>query len=229
MPEVDYELYQVIRVSGADAEPFLQGQLTQDVTRLSTTGTLLSAWCNPKGRVIVVLWLVALDEGIGLLVPGSLTDSLVRRLTLYRLRSDVRFDVLDDSTAEAAGIKTDPAALMDAAIPVIDERNSESFTPHMLNLDKLDAVSFRKGCYTGQEVVARTENLGKSKRRIMRYQADRDGVSVGDKLSADDRQVGEVVNVCNRDVLAVVPIEMHGQPLAAGGARLMPLGLPYDL
>ena len=46
---------------------------------------------------------------------------------------------------------------------------SENYTPHMLNLDLLGAISFDKGCYTGQEIIARTQFLGNSKRRLMRY------------------------------------------------------------
>ncbi len=94
----------------------------------------------------------------------------------------------------------------------------------MLNLDKLGAISFTKGCYTGQEVVARTEHLGKSKRRLMRYQADQDGIAVGDKLSDGERDVGTVVNVVGRDLLAVTPVELHDQTLTKGETQVAPLG-----
>ena len=46
---------------------------------------------------------------------------------------------------------------------------SGAFVPQMLNLDLLDAISFSKGCYTGQEIVARTQHLGRIKRRLGRY------------------------------------------------------------
>ena len=99
----------------------------------------------------------------------------------------------------------------------------------MLNLDALGAISFTKGCYTGQEVVARTEHLGKSKRRLMRYEADGDGIAVGDKLSDGERNVGEVVNVAGRSLLAVTPVELHEQSLKADGVTAKPMGLPYTL
>jgi folate-binding Fe-S cluster repair protein YgfZ len=92
----------------------------------------------------------------------------------------------------------------------------------MLNLDKLGYISFSKGCYTGQEVVARTENLGKSKRRLIRYKADEEGIKVGDKLSDGERNVGEVVNVTGCDVLAVTPVEMHGQSLKVDDVTISP-------
>ena len=47
--------------------------------------------------------------------------------------------------------------------------STEAFVPQMLNLDLLDGISFTKGCYTGQEIVARTQHLGRIKRRTFRY------------------------------------------------------------
>jgi len=52
--------------------------------------------------------------------------------------------------------------------PIITPATSATFVPHMLNLPELGAVSFSKGCYTGQEIVARTQYLGKTKRRLYR-------------------------------------------------------------
>lgn len=230
MPEVDCELYKLIEVTGSDAVEFLQGQLTQDVTRLDESGRLLAAWCNPKGRVIVLLRLVRLENGAGLIVPATMADRLLKRLEMYRLRADVEFRVSDaDCTALLGEADSEPAGLVSAGIPTIDDTNSEEFTPHMLNLDRLGAISFTKGCYTGQEVVARTEHLGKSKRRMMRYEASADGIRVGDKVSDGERNVGEVVNVAGRALLAVTPVELHGRALSVGAVRIEPAGLPYDI
>lgn len=118
------------------------------------------------------------------------------------------------------------AAKIRAGIPEVTEKYSEKFTPHMLNLDLLGAISFEKGCYTGQEVVARTQNLGKSKRRLMRYRSDAT-LATGDKLSDGDRDVGEVINVIETDLLAVTPIDAHDKRLVANYADVTPLSTPY--
>ena len=55
-----------------------------------------------------------------------------------------------------------------AGVPLITEATKEAFVPQMANFDKIDAVSFHKGCYPGQEVVARTQYLGKVKRHLYR-------------------------------------------------------------
>ncbi|MDA0679355.1 MAG: hypothetical protein O3A13_07180 [Proteobacteria bacterium] len=228
MPEVDCELYKLITVGGKDAVPFLQGQLTQDVSRLTERSGMICAWCNPKGRVFAIIRLVQRGESIGLVVPASLAEQIVQRLIMYRLRSKVTITgPRDDWTDLIDARDADPVALIRAGVPSIDERNTETYTPHMLNLDKLGAISFNKGCYTGQEVVARTENLGTSKRRLMRYQASADSLAVGDKLSDGERNVGEVLNVVGRDLLAVTPVDLHDRELSVRRIAVTPMGLPY--
>ncbi len=68
----------------------------------------------------------------------------------------------------ALAISTDTWIELDilAGIPWLFPVTSEEFVPQMLNLDKLNAISFTKGCYTGQEIVARTHYLGKNKRAM---------------------------------------------------------------
>lgn len=109
-----------------------------------------------------------------------------------------------------------------AGIAEITSENTEKYTPHMLNLDKQGAISFNKGCYTGQEVVARTENLGESKRRLKRYTCDAPDIKIGDKLSDGERDVGTVVNVSDRDLLAVTPVAAHEDTLTIKGAKAYP-------
>jgi folate-binding protein YgfZ len=59
-----------------------------------------------------------------------------------------------------------------AGIPLISEATKEAFVPQMTNFDKIGGVSFHKGCYPGQEVIARTQYLGKVKRHLYRIHAD---------------------------------------------------------
>jgi len=112
----------------------------------------------------------------------------------------------------------------------------------MINLATVGGVSFNKGCYTGQEVVARMEYLGKLKRRMYRAQVAAGQAPVpGEELwapKADSAQgVGRVVNVAEArdgayELLAVVRIAdyEHGEVRlkSADGARLEFIALPYD-
>jgi len=120
-------------------------------------------------------------------------------------------------------------ALINAGMPMIDAATTEKYTPHMLNLDCLGAISFTKGCYTGQEVVARTQHLGKSKRRLMHYRTEEPLAGTGDKLRHDDRDVGEVLNAAGEHLLAVVPADLHKLTLSLEGQPATPVDLPYAL
>jgi len=127
-------------------------------------------------------------------------------------------------------------------IPVIMPATQEQFVPQMANLDLIGGVSFKKGCYPGQEIVARTQYLGKLKRRM--YLAHSEGNAVpqpGDELYSADMEgqaSGMVVNATAApgggcDLLAVVQISsreaqtVHLQSLQ--GAVLQFLPLPYSL
>lgn len=139
----------------------------------------------------------------------------------------------DFAAAGLAALASAPAGFLRAAkiragIPEILALHSEKFTPHMLNLDLLGAISFDKGCYVGQEVVARTEKLGSSKRRLMRYRGDVPMCS-GDTLLYANEDVGEVVNVSDCDLLAVTRTELHDKTLCVNGIGVTPMAMPYEL
>ncbi len=227
--------YSRIDVTGADALVFLQGQLTNDLRRLDREPRLLAGWCNPKGRVICLIRVAREGDGFGLALPAELADPVVRRLTTFRFRAKVDFAI----TPGAAGLLADgnpgdfdlaawQRSNLERGIPEIGAAQSEAYTPHMLNLDRLDGLSLDKGCYTGQEVVARTHYRGASKRRTLRYSAAA-APAPGDVVLAGDRKAGEVLNVIDCDLLAVVSLAFAEAELSAGAARLRPVPLPYAL
>lgn len=209
-----------ITVTGVEALDFLQGQLTNDLRDLASGDPIRSAWCNPKGRVICLFRVLKDDGAYVLTLPAELAEDVVKRLTMYRFRAKVDFET------RLSGETLDPAEFIRAGIPVIGRAQTEKFTSHMLNLDLLDAISFDKGCYTGQEVIARTHYKGATRRRTLRF-ASEQPVSVGDKLSDGERDVGEVLNVAGTELLAVVPIEKADDALAVKGHKLTRLPMPY--
>lgn len=209
-----------ITVEGPDAHDFLQGQLTNDLNRLAAEAEILAAWCNPKGRVIWFGTVQATEAGFALSAPAATAEDTVRRLTIFRFRSKVDFAIRDD------GVTVDPAFLIENGYPYIGAEQSEQFTPHMLNLDLLDAISFDKGCYTGQEIVARTHYKGATKRRTLRFESA-SPVAVGDKVSVGGRDIGEVLNVAETALLAVVPVDKADDTLTANGVELTHRPLHY--
>jgi folate-binding protein YgfZ len=118
--------------------------------------------------------------------------------------------------------------------PEVYVSTSESWVPQMLNLDLLGAVSFRKGCYPGQEIVARTQNLGRIKRRMFRYHVDGPSLpAAGAALFLGKSKVGEVVRSARRattaQLLAVVSLDAAGVGLTdeSGEVTCSPEPLPY--
>jgi folate-binding protein YgfZ len=219
--------YSSILVSGADAFDFLQAQLSNDLRLLEDRPQLLAAWCNPKGRVICIMRVSRGDSGYKLVLPAALAEPVLKRLTMFRFRSNVDFESAP-ATAEDLGIagSTEDWLLdkLRAGQPEIWLAQSEEFTPHMLNLDLLGAISFDKGCYPGQEIVARTHYRGATKRRAHRFESAQ-AVSPGDKVSDGERDVGEVLNVIGLDLLAVIPSDKADDPLTVNGVKLKPIPL----
>jgi len=130
-----------------------------------------------------------------------------------------------------------------AGIPSIDNGTVEAFVPQMLNFQALDGVSFTKGCYTGQEVVARMKYLGKLKRRMYLAHADADssprpGDEVFSVHSESGQGAGKVVDARpapegGYDLLVVLEISSREQDdlhlTDASGPRLNFLELPYTV
>jgi tRNA-modifying protein YgfZ len=99
-------------------------------------------------------------------------------------------------------------------IPDVSLKTQEQFVPQMLNLDILNGINFKKGCYTGQEIIARTHYLGSVKRRTYLASINNTGVPNAGDLVLDDTQaeVGQIVRVAPNlengfDVLVEIRIE----------------------
>lgn len=97
------------------------------------------------------------------------------------------------------------ALQIDAGQPIITAANVEAFVPQMANLDAVNGLSFKKGCYPGQEIVARMHYLGKLKRRLyIGHAASEHCPAAGDKLIAEDeRAVGTIVDAVNTDANSI--------------------------
>ena len=126
----------------------------------------------------------------------------------------------DDPAALAAWRREDLAH----GWPRLDAAQSEQWTPQQLSLERLQAFSVKKGCYPGQEIVARTHFLGQAKRTLALVHADASLVAGGPLVGADGGDAGSVVSVAGELALAVVSgaagaaaAGNDGSP-AAGGA-----------
>jgi folate-binding protein YgfZ len=128
-----------------------------------------------------------------------------------------------------------------AAVPAVDGASRDEFLPQMLNLDRTGGVSFTKGCYPGQEIVARTQHLGRIKRRMFRMRCSREEPATPGQPIYSQRggeAVGRVILAApageEQELLAVLALDSRPGPGSvhlgsAGGAALEVLDPPYSL
>ena len=230
-----------IDVTGDDSEAFLHGQLTQDLAGMQTGEQRFAAWVNPAGRVISLTDVQSIEGGFRLIVPAGLRDDLLTRLGRFVFRSRVTLEAGPDDAVDKLFPATPDAgarhlARLRAGVVWIGRETSERFTAHQLNLDLIGAISLNKGCYSGQEIIARTHNLGRVKRRIQRLTAEgREPAAAGSAVVAEGVKRGEIVDVAGHgpngfDALVLLPL---GEPIPGlaleDGSALAYGSLPYEL
>jgi len=245
----------LLHFRGADARKFLQGQLSNDVNALGAQQLMLAGVHNPQGRVLALLRLAApAPDHIIALLPAELVETIGTGLRRFVLRAKVAISAETSDAALAALAAQVPAvaALLDeqararniaAGIPQVYAATSGEFVAQMLNLDCIGAISFNKGCYTGQEIIARSHYRGRTKRRLQRFASvGRTTLAPGDTLRLGDGRGARVVDAVTLDdgrseFLAVAPLELpvEREPMdgpEAGAARTVDataLPLPYAL
>jgi folate-binding protein YgfZ len=233
----------IIAFRGPDAARFLQGQLSADVEGLAPGASTLAGLHNPQGRVVALLTVTrqAAEEFLAVL-PRELVVPVIARLNKFVLRAKLR---ITDATAECAApggaVAGRDLAEIRAGVPQVYAATSERFVAQMLNLDLLGAIAFDKGCYTGQEVIARAHYRGRVKRRLQRWRAHAEvAPKPGDTVQAADGRALTVVRVAPTDgafeLLAVGPFATAADAGAdttpgnpAGLVVEGPLPLPYAL
>jgi folate-binding protein YgfZ len=142
---------------------------------------------------------------------------------------------------DATGTRDATAALewhrvdIEAGLPQVYPQTHEAFVAQMLNVDLLGGIGFEKGCYTGQEIIARTHFRGAIKRRMFRFYADTAAPEPGTRVLVGDQHAGDVVDAVTTssgcELLAVIALTQAEAQLEldASNAKLDRLALPYSL
>ena len=120
-------------------------------------------------------------------------------------------------------------------LPQVHPETHEAFVAQMLNLDLLDGISFEKGCYTGQEIIARAHFRGAVKRRMFRFSFAGSPPAPGTRVLAGEQHAGDVVDAAATDgggeLLAVISLAQLDKALHIEGrdAPLSRHDLPYPV
>ena len=239
-----------IRVSGKDNKKFLQGQLTNDIEKLSDR-YMNASYCTHQGKVIVNIQVFLSEDDVILLLSKSLSKYFIEKISKYVLMSDVKFILyneiitlwsLDDKAKElmreykieedklcsrvgeseyminmcmdntyqiryvnldsSDTCKFEYNELSETQTCLIDLLrlhtrlkidNIEKFIPQVLNSDELETVSYKKGCYTGQEVIARTHYLGNVKKHTYLVTLSAPINNETNVVNSDGESVGELI------------------------------------
>src|SRR5438093_10992621 len=235
-----------VRVKGTDAEEFLQRMLSNDVTQPGVFDALL---LTPKARLIasVRVWRRG-DDDFLLLTEPELGDAV--RTTLLRARLAAKCEIEAEAHTstlvfgDAEGIPgelpgtvevldsdltptLDPGDLerarIEAGVPAWGKELDDSILPAEAGLDETH-ISFKKGCYPGQEPIARQHHRGKVNRKLRVLDIEGEATS-GDELLLAEKKVGRITSTANGVALAYVRTEVPDEArlkIAAkpGSARL---------
>ena len=219
-----------LTIKGVDAEKFLQGQFSNDITLIEKNSYQISSFSTNQGKVIALVRIIKQDQSYIIIINKEISKYFIEKLSIYILMSDVQIEVSDNyqiygicgkayedflskyqikeyevynakngldlidnssknfnsgmlifkSSDENVTIKDliklpssdiinfNINKLADTCKGVIrlTMNTTESYIPQVLNLESLNGISYKKGCYTGQEIVARTHYLGKIKKKL---------------------------------------------------------------
>lgn len=250
--------FSILCAQGDDASTFLHAQFSNDINGLVPEKAILAAYCTPKGRMLasVIVWKD--NSKIYLLLSRDISQSVLKRLSMFILRSKVKLSLLDDNhfnlvgitthlslaQARLQGIKTETWGLSQrsiaqrwislprlhteqarwlsihmktspddnlklsdlelpegfsyiessmqwsaldiaAGLPWINSANQDLFIPQTINFDRLGGISYTKGCYPGQEVIARTHYLGKQKRHAYYGHTEISNISLNQPMQTE--------------------------------------------
>ncbi|GGO50619.1 hypothetical protein SAMN05444398_101950 [Roseovarius pacificus] len=235
----------IIEIAGAEARSFLQGLVTNDIGKLDQ-GLVYAAVLTPQGKYLADFFLVPRGDAILLDVDASLAQSLMQRLSMYKLRADVTLSETDLTVQRGTGPAPD-GAMPDPRHPDLGWRlygeepgddgtdwdairvahcipeTGIELTPDTFileaGLDRLNGVDFRKGCYVGQEVTARMKHKTELRKGLVTVQID-GTAPVGTEITADGKPAGTLFTQSGGRAIAYLRFDRAKGPMQANGTTV---------
>ncbi len=236
----------ILRLSGTDCENFLQGLITNDVAGLDH-GLVYAALLTPQGKYLADFFLIRDGAAVLIDVHASLGDTLVKRLSMYKLRADVVIEesglnlqrgtgsapdgALPDPRHKALGWRSyseapegDDGTDWDAlrVTHLIPETGIE-LTPDTFILEAgfetINGVDFQKGCYVGQEVTARMKHKTELRKGLARVRVG-GTAPVGSELFGNGKPVGTLFTQSGGHGIAYLRFDRAKGEMTAEGAKV---------
>ena len=236
----------ILALSGPDRVSFLQGLVSNDVTRAPCWAALLS----PQGKYLADFLIVPDGERLLIDLDEGLAGDVIRRLSMYKLRANVTLEptnlqVMRGTGPAPAGAIPDPrdpalgwrlygaqggddgtdfdAIRVAHCIPesLVELIPNETFILEA-GFERLHGVDFRKGCYVGQEVTARMKHKTELRKGLVTLGIDGQAPAGTPILMPDGREAGTLFTQSGGRAIAQMRFDRMGDGLTAAGARIIP-------
>lgn len=253
--------HSLIAISGEDARSFLQGIISNDIYKATASTAIYALILTPQGKYLHELFIVEYEGMLLLSCASKRLPELLRKLTLYKLRSKVTISdvssgyvmiALPDASQEEEGeVKaflegisySDPRSRLMGARAILPREHAittlenagfqadecayekqriqhaiaegekdllpEKAFPLEYGMEVLHAIDFKKGCYVGQEVTARTKYRGTLRKHIYRVESKQPLPAYGTEITANNIKIGTLCSSLGTEGLALLRIEEY--------------------
>lgn len=229
----------VIAVKGSDRLAFLNGLVSNDLKKLTDQDALYATLLTPQGRFLFDFFIVEKEDSYLLDVEAARAEDLLRRLRIFKLRSQVELAMTDWQPAigkDEGGISFQDPRLKalgyrsfvksgeetDEAIASYDQLRMEMGVPEgglelipeksiLLEngLDELRAIDWNKGCYMGQELTARTRYRGLVRKRLLPMRIEGEAPAPGSPFLLKTKEAGIIQTVSPKKTIALGMIRLE--------------------
>ena len=238
----------VIRLSGDGVKEWLDKLVTNNLDAPLTFTALLT----PQGKIIADFFIASDGHDLLIDTATKFADGLLKRLKMYRLRAPIHIDVEEALSVyalwngEGEEGHLDPRhgslgyrLITDSDLDSTDDYNTHRLSlgvtdsqwdfetaqvfPADVNMDLMNGVDFKKGCFVGQEIVARMKHKTELKKGLARIAVD-GSVAAGDAITVDGKPVGTVHTVAGDQALAYLRFDRAQSEMQTAHATLRKIG-----
>ena len=214
--------FTLFTLKGVDAQKFLQGQVTLNAEALAENLTRYTAICSLKGRIQFGLWLKKISpESFEIVVTDDQAEEFAQHIKKFGAFSKMKleqvgrvFPTLNGDSTDFSSTETDIAAWQLQAIEAgqawIEATTAQEFQPQELRLHQREGVHYDKGCYLGQEIIARLWFKAKPKHWLHLVQGSGDAPAAATQLNNDVEVINSIaVDGCYKALVVAKPAALE--------------------
>lgn len=220
----------LVKVVGDDAESFLQGLITNDIKKVTSDDAIYAFMLTPQGKYLFDFFIYEIENGYVLDCEAVRKEELLNKLKMYKLRAKVEIEAMHDWHIYSGDVGfIDPRderlrkrlltteiftqgdfeeyerLQISLTIPDSADFIPEKSFIQQYRADELNAIDYEKGCYVGQEIIARTHYKGVIRKTL--FIADGKLPEFGTEILKDNKKIGIMLNSVDESGLALCDID----------------------